>query len=155
MRCLGMPATAANRLRVSNVLDQLDYNGSPFRKSQSRSSFPLGEYGSNGFTERFRGKQIHASQHLYRMQSCMNGLFPGLKKCPLNAFYGSFTTSAALFESLSHNPKRTVPTIRRLHLQKSNLHILCCSGKQSMLPAFPQSPFDKPDNRNKNTAHGS
>ena len=45
MRCLGMPATVANRLRVSDVLDQLDYNGFPFRKNQSRSSFLLGEYG--------------------------------------------------------------------------------------------------------------
>ena len=45
MRCLGMPATVASRLRVSDALDQLDYNGFPFRKSQPRSNFPLGEYG--------------------------------------------------------------------------------------------------------------
>ena len=109
MHCLGIPATAENRLRVSNVLDPLDYNGSPFRKSQSRSSFPLGEYGSNGFTERFRGKQIHASQHLYRMQSCMNGLFPGLKKCPPNAFLRKFYNFRRPLRVTFPQPKKNSP----------------------------------------------
>ena len=40
-----MTKAAVSRLRVSDVLAQLDYNGFPFWKSRSRSSFPLGEYG--------------------------------------------------------------------------------------------------------------
>ena len=45
MHFLGMTKAAVSRLRVSDVLAQLDYNGFPFWKSRSRSSFPLGEYG--------------------------------------------------------------------------------------------------------------
>ena len=45
MHFLGMPATSASRLRVSDVTDRLDYNDSLSRKSQSRNNFPLGEYG--------------------------------------------------------------------------------------------------------------
>ena len=40
-----MTKAAVSRLRVSDVLAQLDYNGFPFWKSRSRSNFPLGEYG--------------------------------------------------------------------------------------------------------------
>ena len=39
MRCLGMPATTASHLRVSDVLDQLDYNGSRFGKVSSGAAF--------------------------------------------------------------------------------------------------------------------
>ena len=45
MRFLGMTKAAVSRLCVSDVLDQLDYNGFPFRKSQPQSNFPLGGYG--------------------------------------------------------------------------------------------------------------
>ena len=51
------------------------------------------------FSATFWGKKINASQHPYRMPSGINGLFPGLKKCPPDTFCGSFATSAALFES--------------------------------------------------------
>ena len=40
-----MTKAAVSRLRVSDVLAQLDYNGFPFWKSRSRSSSPLGGYG--------------------------------------------------------------------------------------------------------------
>lgn len=53
MRCLGMPKAVVSRLRVSDVLDQLDYNGFPFRKNQPRSSFDLGEYGIRKILSRF------------------------------------------------------------------------------------------------------
>ena len=44
MRFLGMPAAVAGRLRVLGGVDQLDYNGFLFRKSQFRSSLSPGEY---------------------------------------------------------------------------------------------------------------
>ena len=53
MRFLGMLITAAGRLRVLDVLDQLDYNDSLSRKNQSRSSFPLDEYGIRRILFRF------------------------------------------------------------------------------------------------------
>jgi len=53
MHFLGMTKVAASLLRVSDVLDPLDYNGFPFRKSQTLSSFLLGEYGIRKILSRF------------------------------------------------------------------------------------------------------
>ena len=53
MRYLGMPITVANHRRVLDEIAQLDYNGFLFRKSQSRSSFPLGECGIRRIQFRF------------------------------------------------------------------------------------------------------
>ena len=58
---------AASRLRVSDVLDQLDYNGFPFWKSLPRSSFPLGEYGIQRSLFRFpqaSRKPLQQSTHI-------------------------------------------------------------------------------------------
>ena len=42
------------------------------------------------FSPTFPGKKINASQHPYRMPSGIDGLFPGLKKCPLDTFLRKF-----------------------------------------------------------------
>ena len=62
MRFLGMPVTVANHLRVLDVLEQLDYSGFPFWKSQSRSSFLLGEYGIRRILFHFQANRRSSPQ---------------------------------------------------------------------------------------------
>lgn len=57
-----MTKAAVSRLRVSDVLAQLDYNGFPFWKSRSRSNFPLGEYGIRRILFHFQANRRSSPQ---------------------------------------------------------------------------------------------
>ena len=69
MHFLGMTKVAVSRLRVSDVLDPLDYNGFLFPKSQSRSSFPLDEYGIRRILLRFPLADRKSSPQSTRIRS--------------------------------------------------------------------------------------
>ena len=69
MRFLGMTKAAVSRLRVSDELAQLDYNGFLFRKSLSRSSSPLGGYGIRRILFRFPLADRKSSPRQVRIRS--------------------------------------------------------------------------------------
>jgi len=79
--------------KVSQISQILRISG---RCIPKKLTFPLGDIllwvriWVKRFCGKVSGQRSHASRHPYRVPFCMNGLFPGLKKCPPDTFLRKF-----------------------------------------------------------------